>query len=202
MWFQLTNGVSTTAPALELGFFGFFPGASIFPRRKNRQKSVPQDSFEHAAAVKFGSPQAFLPLQFVILPTKPVTESSFSFSCARFDRVRLKTFWFPRNKNFNTSLWTNQVKKVQSIKIINTYNKTRTLSDLRYTNMSCLPIFWIETLRFIHEEKLGSKICFMPNLFQVQIKTNECFTIALFFRNEWQIFLIKNNSISIKIFFQ
>ena len=92
MWFQLTNGVSITAPALAPLFCGSFPGFSIFPRRKNRQKSVPQESLEHIAAVKFGSPHAFWPLQSVILPTFLVTESYFSFCTSRFDRVRLKNY--------------------------------------------------------------------------------------------------------------
>ena len=93
IWFQLTKGASIT----EAADTGFPPGFTKFPRRMNWQKRVPHASFEHTAAVKFGSPQAFLALQLTILPSWLVTVSTFSFSTFRFVRTKplKKLFYFP-----------------------------------------------------------------------------------------------------------
>ena len=57
MWFQLTYGVSIFDPGDEADRVG-----------RSKQNKVPQESLEHTAAVKFGSPQAFFPLQSTIEP--------------------------------------------------------------------------------------------------------------------------------------
>ena len=87
MWFQLTYGASITEPTPC--FVESAPGAETFGRRMKAHHIVPQLSFAQVAAIKLGSPQAFLPLHSVISPFILVIGSTAVGCCTRFDRERL-----------------------------------------------------------------------------------------------------------------